>query len=224
MRWLMTAQSELDSSTGDHIPKTILAPIHLSLQGKQKLYAIIHGLLYVMYDHTICFFIYTSLYIYIYIHVLLQATVDGSELWHWICLKFPFRLVKFCFGRGRTHVCPPLPSLWPDRPVSTVKNQVVNASLVFPTVLPGFNKLTWARGDPSLQIHIRKYIIYIYTDIYLHLRTHYLIAFFSRWIFRSNTFWSIRIFQTEKERKIMNKNDENTCILLIFTLWNRGLV
>ena len=111
MRWLMTAQSELDSSTGDHIPKTILAPIHLSLQGKQKLYAIIHGLLYVMYDHTICFFIYTSLYIYIYIHVLLQATVDGSELWHWICLKFPFRLVKFCFGRGAdTRVsAPPLP-------------------------------------------------------------------------------------------------------------------
>ena len=138
----MTAQSELDSSTGDHIPKTILAPIHLSLQGKQKLYAIIHGLLYVMYDHTICFLKY---YIYIY---TVYTCFASSNRRSFRTLTLNLFEVSFSSGQvllwgGRTHVThPPLPPFgrtdpmaW--RPVSTVKNQVVNTSCS----PGGFNKV-----------------------------------------------------------------------------------
>ena len=138
-------------------------------------------------------YVFLKYYIYIYIqyiHVLLQATVDRSEPWHWICLKFPFRLVKFCFGGGghmsRTRPSLPLagPTQWPGDPFRLWKTRWWTRA-----VLPGV--LTrWSELEVTLPCRY----------IYLHLRTHYIIAFFLD-EFLEATHFEASTFSREKKKE-----------------------
>ena len=88
----------------------------LKSPGQTKTFPITHGLLYVMYDHTICFFIYTSLYIYIY-------TCFASSNRRWF-RTLTLNLFEVSFSSGQvllwagadTRVsAPPLPLAGPTR-------------------------------------------------------------------------------------------------------------